>query len=746
MTEIENGALRKRLLETFAVEAKEHIYALSNGLIKLKNSATVSSEEVEALFREAHSFKGASRAVEIPEIEEICKVLEEVFSRYKHSLLPIPEPLVETMLEMSDLLGILAVSDEANRRELKPRVQTMLQILHTQLESGSFETADTDPPVAEAAEEIKAAVTGEGETSPSHRNRDEAVAGEPNSHLKEFRNSETIRIPVQKLNAIMHQSEEMLFAKIASRRHAEELQRITEAVGELRKRKNDLNAMSEGLRTIESTMLKVLKQAKGDAREIEMMVERLAEEMKEALMLPFSTLFYPLPKMVHDMAKSVGKEVVFQVVGGEIEIDRRILEEMHDPLLHLLRNAVDHGIESPEERIQKGKKKGGTVTLTLTQKSGSKVELSVRDDGRGIDGEQIALSALKKGLFTQAEMELLENESLLNLIFESGISTARAVGDLSGRGLGLAIVQEKAERLGGQVHVQNLKEGGSEFTIFLPLSMATFKGVVTSLNGQKFIFPSEHIVRVIREDCKKIQNVESKEMLLIDHHVVPLYPLHALLEWPLPQNESSVVSAVVIGSANEMIAVSVDAIEVEDEVMVKSLGKQLSRVKNIAGAALLSSDTVALILNISDLFKSAGMVLPAETAPKKEAIKHKSRLLIADDSPTTRALLQNIMEMVGYDVVTAADGLDAYEKLKQGSFDLVVSDVDMPRMNGFELTESIRFDEQFPELPVVLVTSLESAEDREKGMHSGANAYIVKSTFDQNNLIETIQWLIGQYK
>ncbi|MCK9373544.1 MAG: response regulator [Sulfuricurvum sp.] len=741
---MQNEAFHKRLLETFAVEAKEHIDALSNGLIQLKNSDSASSQNVvESLFREAHSFKGASRAVEIPEIEEVCKVLEEVFSRYKHSALPIPEPLVETMLEVGDLLGILAVSDEANRRELKPRVQTMIQILHTQLEAGSFETADTDSPSAEAVAPIKAALAEERGISSLPQKRYAAAADEPNTRLKESHISETIRIPVQKLNAIMRQSEEMLFAKIASRRHAEELQRIMEGVGELRKKKNDLHAMGEGLRAIESTLLKAFKQAKGDAREIEMMVERLAEEMKEALMLPFSTLFYPLPKMVHDMAKSVGKEVAFQVVGGDIEIDRRILEEMHTPLLHLLRNAVDHGIESPEERMQKGKNRAGSVTLTLTQRSGSKVELSVRDDGRGIDGEQIALSAVNKGLLRQEEIEVLENEDLLNLIFESGISTARVVTDLSGRGLGLAIVQEKAEKLGGQVRVQTLKEGGSEFTIFLPLSMATFRGVVTSLNGQKFVFPSEHIVRVLREECQKIQNVESKEMLLIDHHVVPLYSLYTLLEWPVSQNGSSAVSAVVIGSANEMMAIRVDAIEVEDEVMVKSLGKQLSRVKNIAAAALLSSDTVALILNVSDLFKSAGMVVPAHTAPKKEAIKQKRRLLIADDSPTTRALLQNIMEMVGYDVVAAVDGLDAYEKLKQATFDLVVSDVDMPRMNGFELTESIRSDGQLSELPVVLVTSLESAEDRGKGMHAGANAYIVKSTFDQNNLIETIQWLIG---
>lgn len=272
--------------------------------------------------------------------------------------------------------------------------------------------------------------------------------------------------------------------------------------------------------------------------------------------------------------------------------------------------------------------------------------------------------------------------------------------------------------------------------------MATFRGVVASLNNQKFIFPSEHVVRVIRVGHEQIQNVEGKELLHIDHHVVAFNHLHTLLELPPSQNESSAVSAVVIASAHEMLAIGVDAVEHEEEVMVKSLGRQLSRVKNIAAAALLASDVPALILNIADLFKSAGMVSLASSVPKKEPVKQKAKVLVVDDSPTTRALLQNIMEMVGYDVAAAVDGLDAYERVKAERFDLVVSDVNMPRMDGFELTETIRADAQLSELPVVLVTSLESQDDREKGMRSGANAYIVKSTFDQNSLIETIQWLI----
>ncbi|MDD5717789.1 MAG: response regulator [Sulfuricurvum sp.] len=738
MTESQNEAFQKKLLETFIQESKEHIDTLSNGLVNLKNSDPVTSKElVETLFREAHSFKGASRSVNISEIEEVCKALEDIFSRSKQSPAPIPIPLLETMLEANDLLALLAGSDEATRRDLKPRVQT---IIH-RLRETSVEEAPGKKSAFITLEENGAVHVNEQEELPSFK-EEELKKVRIQTIAKGVKGAETIRVPVEKLNAIMRQSEEMLFAKIASKRYGQELHSIAEEIGELKKSEGISRATLAELTKIESTLFKAIKQANGDAREINIMVDRLMEEMKDALMLPFSTLFYTLPKMVHDLAKSVGKEVILNVIGGEVEIDRRILEQMHDPLLHLLRNAIDHGIERGEERVQKGKNKIGTVTLTLTQKNGSKVELSVRDDGGGIDVEKIATSAVNKGIIDESDEESLKSESVMNLIFQSGISTAEKVNDLSGRGLGLAIVLEKTEQLGGQVDVHNLREGGAEFTILLPLTMATFRGVVTSLNGQKFIFPSDHVIRVLKEEYRNIQNIEGKEILIIDHDVMALYHLNTVLEFPPVNHDLSSVSVVIIQSGNEKIAIAVDTIDYEEEVMVKSLGKQLSRVKNISGAALLSSDIPALVLNISDIFKSVGKVTLPVNLPLREVGKKKPKILAVDDSPTTRALLQHIMEMVGYDVITAVDGLDGYEKLQQTPYDLVVSDVDMPRMNGFELTESIRGNSQFSELPVILVTSLESAEDKERGMHVGANAYIVKSTFDQNNLIETIQWLI----
>lgn len=741
-----NDTFLKKLLETFAQEAKEHIDNLSNALLELKknNDPEISKSLVEVLFREAHSFKGASRAVNITEIEEVCKTMEDIFNIYKKSAEKIPDYLIEAILESNDLLSLLSKADETNRRELKPQVQEMIKQMQLRVETiDSVETQDL-PPYRQDQKE-KETISADMKQISTLPKSDETKKRENFTSKKEPSDAGTIRISVKKLNNIMIQTEEMLFAKIASKRNVDKLQMIIDEIGglttELLKGEYISHDMAAKTTAIESMLFKVLKQAKADTREIYTIVDRLLVDMKEALMLPFSTLFYTLPKIVHDIAKSVNKDIILNVIGGDIEIDRRILEEMSDPLMHLLRNSIDHGIEDPLVRLEKGKKQTGTITLSLTQKSGSKIELSVHDDGAGIDSNKIIDLAIERGVIDKEKAEGLDRESALNLIFLSGISTAKIVTNLSGRGLGLAIVQEKAEQLGGHVSIEST-EYGSELKLLLPLTMATFRGIQTSLKGQKFIFPIEHVAFVMTAERNTITHIEGKEIIIIDHHVVPFYLLSDILELDAASNESTVLSVVVIVLGANMLAIGVDAIDCEEEVMVKSLGKQLSRVKNIAGATLLPSDVPALILNISDIFKSAGMVSVKRVIPEKEIMKRKQKILVADDSLTTRTLLKNIMEMSGYEVRTAFDGLDAYEILKKEPFDLVISDVDMPRMNGFELTESIRADSQLSDLPVVIITSLESSEDKERGMHAGANAYIVKSSFDQNMLSENIKWLL----
>jgi two-component system chemotaxis sensor kinase CheA len=431
---------------------------------------------------------------------------------------------------------------------------------------------------------------------------------------------------------------------------------------------------------------------------------------------------------------------MLQVEGGEIEIDRRILEEMKDPLIHLLRNAVDHGIELPEVREKNNKPKKGLITISLKQENSSKVSITVRDDGAGIDIKKLLDSALKNGIINQDEH--IDPQNILPLIFRSGVTTSKIVSDLSGRGLGLAIVKEKTQCLGGDVRVQNLDTGGCEFHIILPLTLSTFRGILVAVDEHRLIFPSMNVKRVMEISIQDVRTIEGKETFTFNNQVLPFVLLREILGIGGNINNNKKMILAVVESGGELIAISVDEVLYEDEVMIKSMGKQLSRVKNISGVALLSSDKPALILNIQDIFKSVGISNNVGIKVHKDEVNKKRKLLVVDDSPTTRILLKNVLEIAGYDVVSANDGLEAFNELKKGGFDLLVSDIEMPNMNGFELTESVRDDKVLSELPIILVTALDSAEDKQKGMEAGANAYIIKSSFDQNNLMETIQWLI----
>jgi len=421
------------------------------------------------------------------------------------------------------------------------------------------------------------------------------------------------------------------------------------------------------------------------------------------------------------------------------------LEEIKDPLVHVLRNCIDHGIEDPSERKRNGKATRGTISVSITPKDGGKVELLLSDDGAGIDVKKIRTAAATLGGGSKEQIQSLRDEDVLPLVFQSGLSTAPIITNLSGRGLGLAIAREKVEKLGGTLAVESRQSAGTSFRIVLPLTLATFRGVLVRSGELLFIVPSSYIERVTRVDRGDIKTIENRETIRFGGEVVSLARFRNLLEL----NSAGAASdpfdklhILILRAAGERIAFQVDEILSEQEILAKPFGQQLSRVRNLAGATILATGKTVPIINVYDLMKSA-INSDDVVVPVVESVRAgKKSILIAEDSITARALLRNILESGGYDVKTAVDGLDAYTALKAGKFDLVVSDVEMPRMTGFDLTAKIRADKNLSEVPVVLVTALDSREDRERGIDVGANAYVVKSTFDDSDLLQIIQRLI----
>jgi two-component system chemotaxis sensor kinase CheA len=362
-----------------------------------------------------------------------------------------------------------------------------------------------------------------------------------------------------------------------------------------------------------------------------------------------------------------------------------------------------------------------------------------------MDMQALKDASIKRGIMSSEDAAKLTDQDLSAIVFQSGVSTSPIITDLSGRGLGLAIVREKIEKLGGQIVLETHRHTGTFFRMILPLTLITFRGLHVTVAEREFIIPTTNVERVVRLKKDEIKTVENRDTLSLNGMTIPLLRLADVLEIKERNGDLSMMTVLILASQGKRIGFIASKVLNEQEFIIKSLSQPLSRVRNIAGATILGSGKVAPVLNVSDLMKSA--VRSAVYGPKpgmseaKGDVIRKS-VLVVEDSITSRMLLKNILETSGYLVTTAVDGIDAMTLLKTHKFDVVVSDVDMPRMNGFNLTEKIRGDKKLSELPVVLVTALESREDKERGIDVGANAYIVKSSFDQSNLLEVIRRLI----
>jgi two-component system chemotaxis sensor kinase CheA len=504
------------------------------------------------------------------------------------------------------------------------------------------------------------------------------------------------------------------------------------------------------IRSLESSVTALRRSAERGRLLTGKLVDDLLENSKKLLVLPLATLGPLLQKVVRDLSRNQGKEAELTIRGEETKIDKRILEEMKDPLIHLLRNAIDHGIESPEVRRKAGKPARATISLAVSQLDGNKVELLMSDDGAGIDVSKVKAAAVKQGIVSHDAAEILDDPSAAALVFESELSTSPMITRVSGRGLGLAIVREKAERLGGRVAIENQPGVGLAIRITLPLTLATFRGILIECAGRLFVVPTAQVERALRFRTQDIETVEDRETLSLNGRAVALVGLAEVLGLPpvaKPEGTPDALPALILGTGEQRLAFAVDAIRDEREVLVKPFCKPLSRVRNIAGATVLGSGEVAPILNVADLLKSArsaGAPRRGAAAVTHEAVQAEMArsVLVAEDSITSRMLLKGILESAGYRVKTAVDGMEAFTLLRSETFDIVVSDVEMPRLNGFDLTARIRADRALAELPVVLVTALESREDRERGIDVGANAYLVKSDLDQSNLLDALRRLL----
>ncbi len=709
----------RELLADFKIEAAEHQHVIAECMLMLeKQPPPVEYQKiVETTFREFHSLKGAARAVNQADIERLCQAMEGVFHQLKEGRALLTPPLFELLFGGVDaLITLLSDPVERNRKNQGNNLVQLLNAIENQMDmtDSNHKSPTTESPFALKQVETAASnVENQGTSEP--------VSNELQTQ------KETVRIATLKLNSILRQSEEFISARAELDYYIREMDRLNHP---------ELQLLRRDLVKFNHTFSR--------------MVDELVHDIKNTLLFPFSSLTDIVPMIVRDLGREFGKEIELVITGAETEIDRRILEEMKDPMIHLIRNCIDHGIEKPDVRIKNGKPARGTIKISISQESGRKVDIVLSDDGAGIDRVRLRESALKNSVVSGQKLDQMNDQEILNLIFRSGVTTSQMITDLSGRGLGMAIVAAKVEGLGGSITIESEAGQGTRFVISLPLSLSTFRGVVVRVYSQLFVVPTSAIERVIRINTHDIMYAESKPFLSLNGENIALIKLAdtlGLTERRQRQTNEFNFPVLIVTMAHRKIGFLVDEVLAEQEGVVKDLGPQLIHVRNLAGATVLGSGQVIPILHVPELIESVmnlhqtGGTLQQEAEPD-DSMEKQIKILIAEDSITSRMLIRNILETAGFQVKTAVDGLEAFQILQNDSFDLVVSDIEMPGMNGFELTSKIRMDARFAAIPVVLVTALSSDWDRQRGLEAGANAYIVKSNFEQSNLVETIHRLI----
>jgi two-component system chemotaxis sensor kinase CheA len=751
-----------RLLATFGEEAADHVQAIIAGILVIEQDPSRSQQsEIEPVYRATHSLKGAARAVGLKDIETICQHLESVFSSVRKGEMILTQSEFDLIHDVITTLELLLAGDKT------VKITPIIQKLKTAVHSSQTSPVREVPPAPPQKASIREPAT------PPDASHSEPVTPELLSVSSPGKGTAgpKIRISEERLTSLYETADDLLSYRMSAGSHLSELKSISRSVqtwrwslsrveGDIANLKRQFQGTNDFLDRLlhfidttrdiigscETKLDSTIRAMTQDHSEMDSAITQLIESIREVVLVPFSSLTDAYPRMVRDIAREQGKKVSLRITGSDIEIDRRILDGIRDPMIHLIRNAVDHGIEPEEIRLRFGKPAEGNLSIEIVHNRANQISITISDDGKGIDPQTAVSVAISKGLLDEEEAQALTDREKERLIFQSGFTTSSHVSTVSGRGLGLAIVQEKINQVGGIVDVESIPGKSTRFFLTVPITLATFRGILVYAENRPFFLPLTDVERVMIPDASEITTIEGRTVLYLENQAIPVVLLSSVLGLSSgsPQSEDA-RSVVLLRTPNRRFGLIVNQIGGAQEIVVRDLGPQLKDIRFVSGVAILSNTLIVPVLQVEDIAEEMQGKTRIGISERElpSSLSGRRKIMVVEDSITSRMLLKNILEGAGYDVETAVDGLDAFTRLKTLPVDIVVSDVDMPRMNGFALTEKIRSEKKLSDLPVILVTSLDSREDREHGITVGANAYIIKSSFDQGNLLEVITRLIG---
>ncbi|NWF59696.1 MAG: hybrid sensor histidine kinase/response regulator [Fischerella sp.] len=761
----------EELRSLYKAASAEHIQKIEAGLLHLEKYPH-DFAKLEALLRETHSLKGDSRMLGVKDVETLTHQMEEILASVKRNERIFTPELFDSLYQALD--AVRKIAQEAVTGQ--PAGVSVFHVLAQLMMVSS--TDDTWSEILETAAESEVSVFSQPIVEQSLVFNDTVHLNgshEPADAVTEIDDYQidTIRVESQRLDKLFTQVGELVASKGQIANQKDEIDQIIALWEEWNREvsvsrqiftnlerhwsANEIQPLKNFYRQVENRLKDLgvhLNQLRNKTNECTTRLEIVANELESGVtslrLLPLSTIFNLFPRTVRDLAKQQGKEVNLQIEGGETSVDKRILEEMKDPLMHILSNAIDHGVETPEERQQLGKSPTATISLRGYQ-TGNTITIEVSDDGRGLDIEAIKRSALRRGIRSQAELLRMSTAEIQTLIFAPGFSTRKAVTEISGRGVGLDVVRANVERLKGTIQVEFTPGQGCLFRITVNNILATTQVLIVQVNEHPYAIPIGFVETMLLVSPQEIFTDEGSQTFSFQGQSVSVVWLADLLGLPVKVPTSTqalntaakTIPCMILQIGSERLGLLVNTVLEQQDIVVKPQSKLLKRIRNVSGATILGTGKVCTVLNPPDLFKSAKKTVVSITVRElTEKAQLKQKILLIEDSIPIRTQMRRILESAGYEVTAAVDGQDGLDKLKADKFDAIVSDIQMPNLDGLKFTAKIRQIPEYRKLPVILVTTLASEEDKRLGAEAGADAYITKSDFEQGVLLDTLRRLM----
>ena len=751
------------LLELFSLEAEAQTQVLSAGLLALERDPT-QADQLESCMRAAHSLKGAARIVGVDAGVSVAHVMEDCLVSAQEGRLYLRAEHIDALLQGTDLLMRIATPSQAPQ---PADIESYVALMARLLDPTAVVTAvmPTVAPVM-AALALEAPAPALDEPAPAI----EPLPAEPTPTPKKARRTtengeRVLRVTAERLNSLLDLSSKSLVETLRLKPHLATMQRLK------RMQSNSLRAL-ENLNThLKDQALSLeAREALDDARRLlaesqQLLVEKNAEldefawqasQRAQVLydtalacrMRPFADVLTGQVRMVRDLGRSLGKQVRLEIEGEKTQVDRDVLEKLEAPLTHLLRNAVDHGIETPAQRLLAGKPEEGVIRLRASHQAGLLV-LELSDDGNGVDLEKVRRSIIERQLSPAETAAQLSEEELLTFLFLPGFSLRETVTEVSGRGVGLDAVQHMVRQLRGAVVLEQTAGVGSRFHLEVPLTLSVVRSLVVEVGDEAYAFPLAHIERMCDLEPADIVQVEGRQHFWHEGRHVGLVAASQLLQRPTSQASQQTLKVVVIRERDTIYGVAVERFIGERTLVVLPLDERLGKVQDISAGALLDDGSVVLIVDVEDMLRSVDKLLNTGRLERiarqgNQALEAaRKRILVVDDSLTVRELQRKLLLNRGYDVAVAVDGMDGWNALRSEDFDLLITDIDMPRMDGIELVSLLRRDNRLQSLPVMVVSYKDREEDRRRGLDAGADYYLAKASFHDDALLDAVVELIG---